>query len=497
MIAEFFVLEDVFALYGAWLLLFYLIPSFLFFQRTVITAALMKLDGLKLRPVYNDNEHNVISVDNNFTDFLNANMTANAGIKKNNLAVNVLAEMCENGKRGEKLNPDYYISRFKSKCNNFLYYIFLSLQIPLVVTLVLNSFYFTSAFFTSVMLIHIIGIVLILVLKKFTDNRVTVFTECLYKHWYDKILNFELIAIMELKSAVMDSSHSESPGQLIDAASAFNVINEQRCNVLLESTQTLKNKLDGLLAMEADKKNITWDNVTSSLTGNLETLGRISLETANITKDAGDTTGELVKAIKSSSIDLDAINKNTSLLMELKEGFAAYQGNTYPKELEHLDEISKALEIIANSTLGQIKNTIESNTQKLVASYEEYFAVCGRFNENLERNYEESTVQALNALGNKYSASLAKIETANTELTETVNETSEAAKELCKAAFDFTQYTLSQDFMNRLKGSAGFKKRLEAATKKIVSYEHLAALYEDNTKTKPAKEKKSDGNDNY
>jgi hypothetical protein len=497
MIAEVLVMEDVFALYGAWLLLFYLIPVMLFFQKTALAAALIKLDGLKLRPVY-DKEHSVISVDNNFTDFLNANTV----IKKDNLAVKALSEMCENGRQGIKLSPDYYINRFKSKCRNFLYYIFLSLQIPLVVTLILNSFHFASAFFIKVMLIHIIGVVLILVLKKFTDNRVTAFTECLYKYWYDKILNFDLITIKELKPAIMDSLRSESAGQLIDAAGAFSAINEQRCNTLLESTQTLKEKLDELLALEADKKNITWDNVASSLTGNLEALDRMSLETANITKGAKETIKELVKAIQSSGIDLDAINKNTSLLQEIKEEFAAYKGNAYPKELERLDKISEALEIIANSTFGQIKNTIESNTQKLVASYDEFFRICGKFSENLDRNYEEDTVLALNALGNKYSASLAKIETANTKLTETVNETSEAAKELCKAAFDFTQYTLSQDFMNKLKGNAGFKKRLEAATKKLVSYENLVSFYQDNSKQDninitPTKEMESDGTGNH
>jgi len=247
-------MEKVWLIYDVWALLCYLAPTIFFYRRTCISPGLTQLDGFVLHPVYSDTDQNVVSMDNNFVDYLKSHPALDA----KNWAVKVSGEICADGKAGKKYNAEYYIFHFKTRCTNFLYYVFLALNIPLIVLIVLNGGFIPANDLVRILPLHIFGFILVAVMKKLVDDRVNRFTECLYRYWYDRILNFDMITLGYFKKAVIDSLSGKYVHQLIAAAQAFSAITERHSKTLNETTEKASAKLDEFLKLDAERKNVTW-----------------------------------------------------------------------------------------------------------------------------------------------------------------------------------------------------------------------------------------------
>jgi hypothetical protein len=62
------------------------------------------------------------------------------------------------------------------------------------------------------------------------------------------------------------------------------------------------------------------------------------------------------------------------------------------------------------------------------------------------------------------------------KLTDVIAGTSEATKVLCETVFEFTQYTMSPNFMGRIANYVNFSAKLKDAADKLISYQKLTEL---------------------
>jgi hypothetical protein len=372
-------------IYAMWLLLFYIIPIIVFEKRTVVTNEMISLaDHIMLKPTFDDDK-NVVSIYNSFAEFLKKNPK----IKGNNIIIKILHHMCDDAKRRIKLNPNAYILDFKDSCNRFVFYIFISVHIPFI------GFCLKESLGSLLIGIQVISYVFILLLKIGVDYKFSSFCKNFYTCWYDKILNFDLIIINELKPSVLSALNSDINNNLLATVKSFSDDDERRCTMLATTTQELSSKLDELIKIQTGNEGITPESIITSLDAVLERVTSLNSLLDDTNETINNSLSSIINVSNKNELDIAAINQNTDLIKELKEMMLLYKSNTLSSELTQLGKITSTLENDIGKTFTSIDDTIRKNTEKLLASYENFFAICETFNSKISENYEDDTIKSL------------------------------------------------------------------------------------------------------
>jgi hypothetical protein len=369
-------MTEIIITYSIWFSLCYLIPIVVFNKRTAITGEMINLADLKLKPTFGDNK-NVISINSDFTGFLKKHPK----IKGNNVIIKILRRMCNYAKQGIKLNPNAYILDYKNLCNRFVSYIFFSVHIPFIV------FCLNGNLGSGLVAIQVIAYVLILLLKFGIDNKISTFCKYFYTYWYDKILNFDLIVINALKPAMLSALNSEMNNTLLAIVKSLSDDDERRCAMLDNSTQELSSKLDELIKFQTGNESVTPGSIITSLDTILEKVTSLNSLFDATNETINNSLSKIITVSNKKKLDINAINQNTALLKGLKEMMLSYKSDALASELTQLGKITSTLENDIGKTFISIDTTISKNTEKLLASYEIFFAICETFNSKISGKY--------------------------------------------------------------------------------------------------------------
>ncbi|MDR2194420.1 MAG: hypothetical protein LBP19_08150 [Treponema sp.] len=470
--------EQIIVIYALWFLLLYILPVIYFSKKTRTTQELLDLSGLKLAPVIDKNQ-NVIKMNSNFNDFVNKQ----SNIMKNNFIIEILGRMCTDAKVGKKVNQNAYISNYKEKCDKFVAYVFFLMHIPFIASLyVMYAGVIAASTKTSLLsflfMIHTFCFICILLLKRHADSKVALFTDALYTRWYDKIANFDLITIKELRPAVLNALKSEDTNRLLSAVNIFSATNTKRCDMLLQSTTDMTAKLDEFIKLQSGTEVITWQNITGFFNDALKKINELNSTLSVICEHINAIMPKCTELADKTKVDINAMNKNAALLLELKQLLSAYKSDAFSVELHHLERITDSLEHTISGTFTSIDTIIKKNADDLRSSYDKFFAICETFNEAVSIDFERDTIEALHTLNDSFSQELKKLGKTNAELEAVITETSNSTNRLCDSVYDFTQFTLAPNFMNKIRSYVNFTQKLNDAHAKLSSYEQLATLYE-------------------
>jgi hypothetical protein len=102
--------------------------------------------------------------------------------------------------------------------------------------------------------------------------------------------------------------------------------------------------------------------------------------------------------------------------------------------------------------------------------------MCKILSEAMSDKYEEKTTSILTGLFNNFISEFGLIREHIKTLTNVIAGTSDATKVLCETVYEFTQYTMSPNFMDRIANYVNFSGKLKDAADKLISYQKLAAL---------------------
>ncbi|GMO38918.1 MAG: hypothetical protein Ta2B_18410 [Termitinemataceae bacterium] len=464
-------MQEIICIYGVWFFLLYIIPFILFFKMTEITARMKTLEGLCVEAVFND-ERNFVSMNTNFDIFANCTPV----LRKNNYFVKLLETMCSDSHRGERVSANAYIVQFKEKIDKFVSLIFTGVHIPLIIVL------FMGKNLHSIFIIHIVGLLFVFALKRFAGNKLSIFTNILYKTWYDRISNLDLVLINKFKPNMITALQKEEFNQklLHSGITSLTDSNKEIFEILQNTTLDMTKKLDEFINMQREGKIVTLDDVTASFDENLEKINELNILLSVICDKINDTLPKFTELSDKTKIDINAMNKNAALVLELKEQLSAYKSRELSEEINHLERITTSFEDAVISTFKSIETTITQNANDLRSSYDTFFGVCSNFNEAVSKNFEMGTKASLDSLNNNFTKGLLNTEQANKELENAVKLTSESTQKLCDAVYNFTQFTSSPHFMDKIKGYLNFTRKLNDANSKLISYEKLLETYQDN-----------------
>ncbi|GMO69868.1 MAG: hypothetical protein Ta2A_18280 [Treponemataceae bacterium] len=384
--------KELIATYLIWFLVGYIVPLIYFFRRTRITLDMLHLTRLNLSARFDDAQQGIVSVDSDFSSFVEA-ITP---VTPKNYAVTILQQLCIDAKGGKKVNINVYILRYKKLCRNFATNIFYLIHIPLIVSLC-----FFDYRLSTIITLYAICFLCVLLLKRIADAKVDFFAETLYTNWYDRIANFDLITIRELKPVILNSLKSENNNILLSALNNFWESAKICCETISESSASMNAKLDEFIALQNSADVVTWQNVTQSANDALQTIKESGKTLNVICSGISKTLPKFAKLSDKSKIDINVINKNSALLFELKELLSSYKSETLATELAHLGTVAETLENSIGNTFTSIDTTITQNAEDLRKGYEAFFDVCEKFNKTVAENFaQEMRVVALPSASN-------------------------------------------------------------------------------------------------
>jgi hypothetical protein len=467
-------ISEITVVYIVWGVLFYLIPLIVFAKRAAINEELATLTGLILKPLYNDKERKIISINHNYDEFFKSNTE----MSDKNFAWIVLSEICRNIKAGNMVQTDYYISKYRRLCNTFVGYIFLSAQIPFIYNVIQNG----QWGFSFILITHTFACVLVIILKMYSEKYVSKFTDNLYRNWYDKLLNFDLIVINDLKPSILNALHSEEQNNLHAAINSFDKMNGERNTVLSQSIQMLSDKLDEFIIFKKDEDGITPKTIADSLENSLEKLNETATSLISVSDNASASVSELLNIANSNKEFLNIVNKNAKQITDLKKSMENYNKEALREELSHLQKVTETLDNSINNAYISIENTVTRNTEELIRDYEQYFSICERFSNLLEENYETGTIEALDAVSRRIATELDKNAANSGKLAEVIKATAESTEKLTDSVYDLARSSNSSNFIEMVGKYTGFTQQFNETQAKLISYESLIKLFETNAK---------------
>jgi hypothetical protein len=407
-------------------------------KRTAITDSMRALPGLTLKPVYDDKEHKIVSIDSNYDEFIKSHSEING----KNFALKLLAEICRNVKAGNMIQADYYICGYRRMCDNFTGYIFLSAQIPFIVSIIRNG----EWDFPFILIMQIFALALVIIFKMYSGSRVSVFVDNLYKNWYDKILNSDIIVINAL--------HSGEQDKLLAAINSFEKINGERNATLSQTVRILSDKLDEFIILKKDEDGISPKTISVSLESGIEKLNETTASLINISDNSSESVSKLLNIAKENKEFFNTVNNNSHQIAELKKSMENYKEDALHKEMTHLENVVKTLDNNINNTYISIEKTVTSNTEKLIRGYENYFSICEKFSNLLEKNYETETIEALKKLDSNIASGFDKNEVNSGKLAEVIKAAAESNAKLSRSIYDLSQSSESLIKLFRINAAA-------------------------------------------
>jgi hypothetical protein len=451
--------------YALWVQALFLIPVIVFFHLTKIYPELASLKDLSAQPKLKAG--NVVSVSCDFDKF----MRGHPNLKESNLVVKALRAMCEDGKNGICHNPNLYLSDFRGRLRKFLLWILLGSHIPFLILLFLEIMPFAE-----LAKYQVCCYVLTYMLAMALQYKYAQFARLFYGTWHDKILNFDLLSVSMIRNDMEQIKKMSNSRDLLETVSKFTETNERIFSGLTLHTTMLSEKLDGLINLQERTNGITAENVLLTLQDSIVKYREINAHFQAISEHIRNSFESMTKLSDRKKEEINAVNKNSELLLELRENFKTYQSEAHKTELAQLKSITESLENNVSKTFLSIETAITQNFLRLEAGYDQFFDMCKALTETMSEDYEEKTASILTLFFNKMVSELTIIKERTDRLSNVIEGTSGATKILCETVYDFTQYTMSPDFMGRIANYANFSRKLKDAADKLISYQKLTAL---------------------
>jgi hypothetical protein len=414
---------------------------------------------------------NVVAITNDFDAF----MRKNPNLKESNIVVKALRTICNDANNGVCHNPNLYLSNFRATLHKFVFWILLGSHIPLI-SLLFLEFMMPYAPYAEIIKYQICCYVLIYILEMAVQYKYAQFTRCFYNNWYDKILNFDLLTVSMIRNDTEQIKSLSNSHDLLEAVNTFTEVNANLSATLTSHTNMLSQKLDGLLNQQDKTKSINAENVLLSLDDSIIKYREMNVHFQAISENIRNSFESLTRLSQNKRDEINAINKNTELLLDLRERFKTYQSEAFKTELAHLQSITTSLENNATKAFLSIDTAVTQNFSRLETGYDKFFDMCRTLSESMSDKYEEKTASILTLLFNNMVTEFMTIRERTDRLSNVITETSNATKILCETVYDFTQYTMSPGFMERIVNYPNFSRKLKDAADKLISYQKLVEL---------------------
>jgi hypothetical protein len=463
--------------YALWFLTLFLIPAIVFSRLTIVYPEMIVLKGLALKPVLKNG--NIVSISNNFDEF----MKKNTSLKESNIFVKMLRSICNDADKGIRHNPNLYLSNLQATLHAFVLWILLGSHVPLFILLFRSEIrsvmpYNAMPFLSSVEIVkyQICCYFLIYVLEMIVKHKNAQFTRIFYANWYDKILNFDLLTVGMIRGDVERIKKLSNSHDLLEAVDKFATSNSLLSNILSSYANMLSKRLDEFLNIQQKANGINAQTVLLSLDDCIAKFTEIHEKMQDVAKNAENSMDSLTKVSKLNKNTINAINQNADILSDLREQFKNYQSEAYLSELNHLQKATGILEDNVGKAFASIDTAVTQNFSRLEQGYDKFFDMCKTLSEAISDKYEEKTASILTSLFNSLSSELSAVRERMDGFANVIDSTSDATKVICKTVYEFTQYTMSPDFMGRITNYVNFSHTLKDAADKLISYQKLAEL---------------------
>jgi hypothetical protein len=406
--------------YILWLVFLFLLPALVFARFLMLPENLARLEGLVVTP-YFDQEKNVTRVNTNYDEFAAAVYAgANSVSEKNffagiiqklklpgklNIPLAILRVMCGDARNGVSHHPDLYLACYKNSIRRFTGYVTLGSFMPALVLLLKPNP--ENAF--PVGILQAGSLILVFILYQVLRYMFEAFEAVFYKKWFDGILNFDCLALQQLRPHVLDSL---AP-----------VFQQDMWKNLNEGNIALAGQLEKFYRFREEGNELSGEDIvetTQSKIAGLEEL-RTSLEKMeNICKQTNNSFENVRSVVSRHSNNMDVITQNTRSLIELKnvlsKGQESPEGQESPmkKVLDMLQNVTKKLDDSIGQSFKNIEDMIKINADGLSASFEEFSKVCHRLTVLPTLDDEQTLIKDLQDL-NKHLSDATRQVGANSE----------------------------------------------------------------------------------
>jgi hypothetical protein len=318
--------------------------------------------------------------------------------------------------------------------------------------------------------------ILIYILEMIIQYKHARFVKAFYINWYNKILNFDLLTIKLIHNDVDQIKKLSNSHDLLEVVNKFEGTNSVLANGLSSHSKMLSAKLDELINLQQKPNGINAQSILLSLDDSIAKYREINAHIQVISESIRSSFESITNLSKKRKDEINAINKNTELLSDIRERFKTYQSEAFATELVQLQTITASLDNNVSKAFSSAGNVITQNFERLEEGYDKFFDMCKALSEAVSGSYEEKTASALTSLFNGLVSEFLAMRKQTEKTTAVIERTSQATELLCKTVYEFTQYTMSPSFMGKIGRFVNFSNRLKDAAEKLISYEKLASL---------------------
>ena len=365
-------------LFLVWFCAFFLIPHIILFLFTSINQKMVTLEELEFKPHWNNNA-NVLSLESNYDEFVKG-ISGSEKIKKHNVVIKILKAMCDDVKSGKKYSSELYLSMMKNTYDRFFSIMLLFSFFPVLAIIIdTNGIILEDIYY--LLLVQLLCITLVLLFNVIIKHKYNKFRELFLRNWYDKILNFDFIVINDIKNNLKNDSGDEENAVLPELMSKFIDTNTALNENLRNSTSLLTEALGVLCGCKQENKFVSYHDMIGTMQSGIEKIGEMTNSYEEITGNINTALSGINELASIPKPSIEAINKNASLLMEIRDKFSDYKEKAYIEELEHLKKLSSVLGDSVNSTFEAVEKTVNATTKKLDESYNAFQELCIKFNE--------------------------------------------------------------------------------------------------------------------
>jgi hypothetical protein len=374
----------------------FLFPALVFARFLALPAELISLKGLAVKPSF-DKEKNVTRVETNYEEFGQALSVGNAFFRKRNIPLLVLEALCRDAGNGKKYHPDLYLARYKNSVSHFTAYILLGSFLPAL----LLTFKSNPEKVQLVFVLQACCLIFVFILYRVLRYMFEVFEAVFYKNWFDEILNFDVLAIREMRPHALDS-----------LAAVFQQDIWQKLN---DGISSLAGQLEKFGRFREQGRELSGEDIVETMQSKIVVLGELGDALEEICNKTSAALKDLAPLTRNSKADINAITENTAKLMELKDLMLNWRNDSQDAEIDALRNVTEKLEHGITQSFSNMEQTVELNARELSASFERFSDLCHSLSTLPAPLDEQTLITALQALNENLSAAVKQVagETSN------------------------------------------------------------------------------------
>jgi len=455
--------------YTLWFIFLFLIPVLIILRYNRIDPELLDLKGLMLTPILTND--NIVAISSNYEDFLKKH----PNLSKSNVIVKIFKNVCGNAKKGISYNPNLYILSHRATLRKITLWMLLGSHIPFLILLLAYKLPLAE-----ILKYQVCCYLLVYVLEMIFQHKHTQFSKMFYTNWYNRILNFDLLTVKLIRSDVENINKLSNSRDLLEVVNKFEETNAVFTKNISEQSGMLSARLDELINIQQRTNGINAQSIILSLDDSIAKYREMNTNIQSISESIKDSFESITNLSKKRKDEINAINKNTELLLDIRERFKNYQSEAFKTELAQLQAITNSLDSNVNKAFASAGNVLTQNFERLEKGYDDFFDMCRSLSGAISENYEEKTAAALSLLFNGLESEFLEIRKQTEKTSETIEKTTQATELLCRTVYDFTQHTLNPGFMKKISEFVNFSNSLKSVKEKLVSYEKIASLFKVN-----------------